>query len=97
MSLVERVALVHFDHIAGEKLSTAEKVRVEQIQELNALPLAKFEILPEEMREFAEDLWAARVVDVNLKRQAERRARMAVEVGEERKAARTTVRYSWRP
>lgn len=76
MSLVERVALSHFEHSSGSALTPGEKVEVKKVQELNELPLEDFQELPKETQEFAEDLWTAQVVEVNVRRQAERRTRI---------------------
>ncbi|MBO9545429.1 hypothetical protein [Caulobacter sp.] len=95
MSLVEKVALHHFSHSPESELSDAEKVEIEEVQSLNALPLEQFQELPDEVRELAEELWTARVVDANLRRQAERRALVEKELMIEPKE-RQTLRVSWR-
>ncbi len=97
MSLVEKVALRHFEHSPEGKLSEAEKVKLREVQELNALPLGEFQELPQRMQEFAEDLWTARVVDANLRRQAERRALIEQDLAlGPNDQDRPPLHYSWR-
>lgn len=72
MDLLERVSLHYFDTDGDGKLSSEEARERQRVLELNNLSLAEFLTLSPEDRQAAEELWTARVIDANLRRQQER-------------------------
>ncbi|MEI9850324.1 MAG: hypothetical protein WDN24_05010 [Sphingomonas sp.] len=76
MNLVQQIIREYLDRRHKAASSEAEREAVARIDSLNALPLEEFHTLPEEDQRLAEDLWAARVVEENVRRQDERRQRV---------------------
>lgn len=68
MRLLRKVSLRLFDKDRDGRLSESELRERDRVVALNSLPLEKFLALPSDDRAAAEDMWAARVIEANVRR-----------------------------
>jgi hypothetical protein len=77
--LIEEIILKHLQDVHKPQTVESATAEAERIDEMNSLTLDEFLELPKEDQEVAEDVWTAKVLEANVRRQEERRQRIVQE------------------
>lgn len=80
LDLVDAVIRAHLAKARKPQTWEVANAEAERVETLNALPLDAFLELPRRDQELAEEVWAANVIAVNVRRQEERRIRIEREL-----------------
>jgi hypothetical protein len=80
LDLVDSVIRAHLAKARKPQTPEVATAEVERVETLNALSLDEFLELPRRDQELAEEVWAAKVIAVNVRRQEERGRRIEREL-----------------
>jgi len=80
LDLVDTVIRAHLAKARKPQTRETANAEAERAETLNALSLDAFLELPRTDQELAEEVWAAKVIVVNVRRQEERRKRIEREL-----------------